>query len=366
MTKRVTVLDVAERAGVSHTSVSMALRGSPRVSEEKRRRILNIVREMNYQPSAAAQLLRANRTRQVGVIVAAHSRSVLFDHDFAGPLVGHIIERCARHDLRYAIEAHHHDAEGVPHQIGSGLVDGSLLVGDVGDDLRQRLSDMKTYPWVSIGEPGEFCVLADARAGAYEATARLARLGHRRIAYGGGPRRYAIHNDAVYGFRQAVADHQLEVREDDGWVREFRGELTAELAGENLAWARALLRQHNRPTAFFCHGETIARGVIHAATELGLTTPADLSVIGWGSPWLAERIYPRLTVVANDFAAMAEQALVLLQQQIEGSRPAQTAWHVTPMLIEGATLGPAPQGLIPNEVISTFPHAPASAGGRVS
>ena len=345
MAKRTTVFDVAKRAGVSHTAVSMALRGSKEIGEEAKQRILKIVDEMDYYPRAAAQLLRSSKSEQLGIIVAASDVASALVGDFTGPILGHLVEICGLRNRKYVIEVCRQDNEPrSPYQVRSGLVDGSILIGDVGDALRQQLGARKGYAWVSVGEPAKYCVLVDAEKGAYEATRRLVELGHRAVAYVGGPQRYAVHRMALTGFRRAAGECDLRLEEGLQWVQTFANPILDRSSTlETVQWARAVLSRERRPTAVLCHGETLARSLIHAAAERGLRVPHDLSVISWGSSWGAAINYPCLTTVANDLTAMSQRALDMLERQIGGKPVAEKVCWIAPRLVEGDTLGPVPK-----------------------
>lgn len=337
---RITMQDIAREVGVSHTAVSKALRGASDIGPELTDRIRKLARKNNYYPRAAAQLLRGGKTNQIGLVVAAGGTSSLFEGDFLGPLLGHIISDCGERHLRYMFEVCRHDMPFKPtHLIHSGLVDGALLVGDVGDQERAWLDTNEgVFPWVSIAEPARFCVLVDGHAGAYQAARRIGELGHRRVAYAGGPTRYAIHRTSLAGFRQAVQDFGLHVPEDRQRVQQFGQQLTREANLVNAAWAKQILSQPDRPTAVICHGDTIARSVIYAAMEMGLSVPRDLSIVSWGSPWIAHRYLPALTTISVDYAEMAKRGMDMLEQRIDGLEIEQPEQRVTPHLVDGDTL----------------------------
>ncbi|MGH7214801.1 MAG: LacI family DNA-binding transcriptional regulator [Tepidisphaeraceae bacterium] len=353
----VSVTDIARRVGVAQSTVSAALHGRGRVGRECRDRILATAKALGYEPRVAAQLLRALRTGQLGVIVAATDAPHAFLDEIPRLVVGHFVQACLQKDYRYMIDFHHHaKAAGhftPPRLVTAKLVDGTILVGDVGEELRQWLHHRQTHPWVSIEEPADHCVLSAAESGVDEAVRMLAGLGHRVFAYAGGPERYSQHRLGYQGFRQAV--RELGFR---GEVVAFPGGLTAERAREVLAWARALMSRsiggdNPRPTAFVCHGESISRAVVHAATERGLSVPGDLSVTSYGSVGEATRRYPHLTTIENDYTEMTGIAMQMLWKQIAGEAvPTPCVW-VKPRLVPGETTGPAP---IPGDTAKENPR----------
>jgi LacI family transcriptional regulator len=340
---RVTAKDIARVAGVSQATVSMALRGSSEISETRIAEIRNIANQMNYHPRAAAQLLRCKRSGQLGVLVAAPDAVHAFSRGFTGPLLGSFVDICAQKDVRYVIEFHAHDSapSNPPYQITSGLVDGSVVIGDVGEPLRQFLADSyASYPYVSIDEPSRFCVLADSRRGVAEIVEHLVDLGHRRLAYAVGPQRYFTHHEGFLGWQDSIRRNDLSIPENRvlffGSVASDKG-----IAANNATdWTRGLLRQSDRPTAIVCHDMVIARAVIHLATEMGLNVPRDLSVTSWGWHLTAQEQIPPLSTMELDYRLMMERGFELLNRLIEKDAITESKIVVALKYVEGATVAP--------------------------
>lgn len=337
----VTVVDIARKAGVCQATVSAALHGRGRVGAVRRQQIQAIARELGYEPRPAAQLLRASRTDQLGLILAASNCDSAFVGEMPRLVLAQFVQHCMRRGLRYVIDFHHHSMDEAslefvpPHPIAGRMVDGSVLVGDVGDALRQWLHARGTHPWVSIEEPADYCVLSAADDGVAAAVRMLLELGHRRLAYCGGPQRYSQQQLGLQAFKSTVIGLAPA-------IQEFPPDLTAENIAAVHQWGRDVLRRSRRPTALVCHGECLARAVIYAAAELGLDVPRDLSVVSYGSVAEAERRYPRLTTIENDYAEITLQAMSLLELQLSKQPIDRPRRRVTPRLIPGNTVAAAP------------------------
>ena len=343
---RVTAGDIAQAAGVSQATVSLALRGSAEISSRRIAQIRRLAKKMNYHPRAAAQLLRARRAGQIGALVASSDAVHAFSTGFAGPLLGSLVDVCAQQDLRYMIEFHHPEDQSAnptpPYQVTSGLTDGSVLIGDVGEPLRQLMArEHPQHPAVSIDEPSQYCVLADSRQGVTRIVQSLVEMGHRRLAYACGPQQYYTHHEGFRGWTDAVDQAGLNVPEDRHMI--FGG---SEAHGieviEAVEWARRLLKQPDRPTAFVCHDMVIARAVVHVATECGLAIPRDLSVTSWGWHLTAQQQYPALSTMELDYRAMVEQGVELLNHLIAQSSLTRSKVVIAPRYVEGATVAPPP------------------------
>ena len=344
LTQRVTLKDLARQAGVSHTAVSQALRGRGDLRPELAARIRQLAEAAHYAPRLAAQHLRAGRTGQVGIVMAMPDARAAFGAPSLSSLLGAVVWECDRAGRRYVLEFTPRDASAAfvpPSQVTGQTVDGTILIGDTGDHLRDWLSARRGFPWISIEEPAPHCVAGRMDAGIEAAVRRLHAGGHRRIAYAGGPQIYLTHRLGLQGYRRACRRHAL--RAPAAWQRLFAGNDDAEQVGASHAWATALLAAASRPTAFVCHGDVLARNVILAACERGLRVPADLSVVSCGPVTIAHHYHPRLATIELDYGAMAGQAMAVWQDLVEERAVPRACRWVAPRLIEGDTLGHAPR-----------------------
>ncbi|MEX0777666.1 MAG: substrate-binding domain-containing protein [Phycisphaeraceae bacterium] len=343
------VLNGAPGTGKTHLAIALGRR----VGDACRQRVLTLAREMGYEPRLAAQLLRAKRTGQIGLVMAATDSVQAFAGEMSRLVLGHFVRYCTANRLGYSIEFHHHEQDEPPEapesgqftppqQVTARMVDGLLLVGDVGEPLRQFLAGRTGFPWVSIEEPAPLCVLSASDVTMGEAVRLLAGLGHRRLAYAGGPQRYTQQRLGLEGFNATTKAMGLQTQ-----VQLFPGRLNAateaHTATAAVAWAQTLIQADDRPTAFVCHGEVLARAVIHAITERGLRVPRDVSVVSYGSAFEAARRYPRLATIENDYATIADQAMEMLRLRIAGQPVHEPTRRIKPRLIPGDTVAPAPE-----------------------
>lgn len=311
-----TIKDIAVAAGVTHQAVSIALSDRPGVSVKRRQQIRDLAREMGYYPHAASQMLnRAGRgTGQWGLLVATTPRNVL-PNSGMGIAVNAFAQYCCDHDQRYVVEYYPAEkAEGEfqpPHQVAGRLVDGSLVIGDVGDRLRQWLDDQAPFPWVSMLEPARFCVISAEHRTLYAVLSELVQMGHRRIACPSGEVKHLTHRLRLAAYRHAVRHFGLKI--PASWQAYLVDDST-----ERYRWAHQLLEAKNRPTAVVCSGDAMARTLILVAAELGMRVPRDLSVVVYSSPAEGSAGYPQLEGIHTNFLALTETAVDLLKQRING------------------------------------------------
>lgn len=354
--KRPTIYDVAQRAGVSKSLVSLVLRGSPRVSDEKREAVLAAVAELDYTPSRLAAGLAGTRTRSIGVLV-----DELENLWFAPALEGlRQALGSGGYSLTIADAAlNAHVGQGPLEVFGSLRVDGVVLAGEVDDAAVARLQ----VPAVVLGTralraPGAPVVTSDERLGGRLATAHLADLGHRDIVCVSAPGASAGAREAGYlaemrerGLEPRIvrADRTSEAaaravveREIFGGPSRGRGAGStgalrdAEPRGAELRRADprrteprgagpsgtdscdADARTAGPPTAVFAVNDPMAVGVIGAAMRRGLAVPDDLSVVGYDDSPLAAYELVSLTTVSGDPRELGEAAGNALVALIEG------------------------------------------------
>ncbi|MET8610496.1 LacI family DNA-binding transcriptional regulator [Streptomyces misionensis] len=281
-----TIRDVAERAGVSKSLVSLVLRDSGPVRPEKREAVLRAVRELGYRPNAAARSLSEQRTRTIGVLLDDLRNPWFVDLlDGLNPPLHAAGLRMLLADARLNRRLGHDLAEPF---LDLG-VDGLVVVGTVPDAgalgaLAHRM------PMVVAGarEPqpdGVDVIAGDDERGARLATEHLLDLGHRRIAHLAG-------HGAVGELRRRGFEAAMRARGAEPLVEP--GDLTEE--GGYRGTVR-LLHRPQRPTALFAVNDMASVGALSAAEELGLKVPRDLSVAGYDNTSISRLRHVWLTTV---------------------------------------------------------------------
>lgn len=333
MRKTPTIYDVAERAGVSKSLVSLVLRGSPRVSEEKREAVLAAVAELDYTPSRLAAGLAGTRTRSIGVIIDEFENLW-----FATALAG--LRSALGEDgysLSVADTALNSHLSLDPIDVFRSLrVDGIVLAGETSADAAQRLA----VPAVVLGirsalEPAVPVVASDETAGGRLAAAHLAELGHRSIACVSAPGPSAAAREA--GYRAEMAERGLEpvvLRADQTSEAAARRALAGALGSAGRDVREGSLASAEPPfTAVFAVNDPMAVGVIGALRERGLQVPRDVSVVGYDDSPLAAYELVSLTSVSGDTAELGEAAGRTLLALLDGERDPSPAQLFAPRLV---------------------------------
>ena len=320
---RVTLRDVAERAGVSPMTVSNVINGNrARVSPETIDRVRRIAAELGYVPSASARSLSARSSRLIGLLVPAADQDSLMISPHNVAMVGQIereLRRFGYHLLLRGIADQREAAEA----LRSWSLDGAILLGFLDEEI-DRLTD-ETVGDVHVlaidsyaGNPLTTGPRSDDFTGARLATRHLLDLGHRRIVFAGPAfTGVGVVHERFEGYRQAHADVGVAC---DGSLIETVN--TTHADGRELGLA--LLDRHPAATAVFATADILAIGIMRGLTESGARVPDDVSVVGFDDLDLCEYVLPRLTTVAQDITAKATTAVRMLIESIERSaRPGE-------------------------------------------
>ena len=350
----VTLKDIAQQAGVSHTAVSAALHDTGRISDEKRKQILAVARKMNYQPSMAAQMLRSKRTGHLGLIICGTESADCMDSGFFGPIISNFIGACEQRDTRYRIEfvnqnAYQDDGFIPPATFAGGMVDGALVAGYYEQPFAHWLNHENKRAWVGIGEPAKYFVKDDSYKNTYMALQHLAAIGHKRIALLHGDVSFRSNEEGVLGFEQGCKDFHLQVLPQ--WVQYIPVMPRRIGIQQTAAWAKQHLSKTNRPTAVICKGMGLARAVVSVAQQLRLDVPGQLSVLGAGTQAESERSYPCMAFVQPNYQVIVEQGLFMLEQLLAGRKVQSTQQLVPANMIWNDTVAPPPLPEVAPEVV---------------
>ncbi|NDJ60545.1 MAG: LacI family transcriptional regulator [Chloroflexi bacterium] len=332
--KRVTSRMVAERAGVSRTTVSFVLNNvaHANITTATRNRVLSAARDLGYVPDVAAQALVSGRSNNIGLITVAASDQVFLDPHIPNIMTG-LFEIARARGFRLLVEHidHPDDTETVINLLRSKSIAGAVINWINAEKLLAALSPREEYPIVIInGAPldGLYTVSADQTGGVRQALDHLYERGQRRIACIA----YSTPDDsptvrerlAIY--RAFLAQHHLPFC--DGYIQ--YGEYSVESG--RLAM-QALLNVEPRPTAVFTFNDTMGFGALHAVRNAGLRVPDDVAIVGFDDNRLSRWMLPALSSVHVPEIAQGYLAGEQLMRLIHGETPAERHIRLETQLI---------------------------------
>lgn len=328
-----TIRDVADRAGVSKSLVSLVLRGSDQVRPEKREAVLRAVRELGYRPNAAARSLSEQRTRTVGVLLN-DLRNPWFVDMLDG--LNSLLHDNGLHMLLADARLNRRAGQDPAGPLLDLRVDGLVVVGTLPDPAALGAVAAR-IPVVVAGArepvpPRVDVVAGDDEHGARLVAEHLIGLGHRRIAHIAGYG--AVGELRRRSFEAAMREHGLA---DEAVVEP--SDMTEE--GGYRTTVR-LLSRPERPTAVFAVNDIAAIGALSAAAELGLRVPRDVSVVGYDNTSIARLRHVWLTTVDNTSHEVGRRAARCLLERLEGAGGEGRVQLATPALeIRGSMAPPA-------------------------
>jgi DNA-binding LacI/PurR family transcriptional regulator len=333
--------DIAKAAGVSQSTVSRVLNDTPTsvpIAADTRQRVQEVAKRLGYRPNPLARGLRGARTMLLGVIV----------REITDPFFSMAIEALSTEALTRGYNvvlgsAHSKADEAIALKavLETRHCDAIVLLGDMRDEPK-FLEDLRASQtpiialWHGTELEGVPTVNIDNRAGMVAAIDHLIDLGHRRIAFIGG-RPLGDIRERRTAFYEHLEESGIAVDE------EYVQNVINDPAGGDAA-LRTLVALDSPPTAVVCSTDHLATGVLHAAADLGLAVPRDLSVVGFDDIPMASFTVPSLTTVhmpVDEMTALA--ARLAMDEPEDGASGGVESFVVTPSLVVRESTGEAPR-----------------------
>ncbi|MCX4765631.1 LacI family transcriptional regulator [Streptomyces sp. NBC_01275] len=336
---RVTIKDVAARAGVSKGAVSLAFNRKPGLSEATRDRIFAAARELGWEPNLTARSLSSSRVDVVGLAICRPARMLglePFYMEFVSGVESVLTEHSCSLLLRLVKNLD--DEVGIQESWWRGRqVGGSILVDFREDDPRVAATERLGMPVVAVGHPsltGSLTsVWTDDATAVTEAVRYLAALGHRRIARVGGAAALGHTAIRTAAFDQAARSLGLA----GAWqvATDYSGE-----AGARATRSMLTASPPDRPTAIVYDNDIMAVAGLAVAAEMGLHVPQDVSLLAWDDSQLCRLTHPTLSAMSHDVHGFGAEAARTLFGVIMGSGPGSHPVPTPSLTPRGSTAPP--------------------------
>lgn len=315
--KKATIKDVAAAAGVSHQTVSRVINNRPDVAEETRRRVWQVIEELNYQPSAIARSLIRQRSLTLGVVTAGLK--------YVGPsrTLSGITEQAEEMGYTLLLKElpsfQANDVQPILNSLLARQVDGIIWavpeLGSNRDWLQHRSADLSVptifltmEPW-----PDLFVVSVDNYSGGRAATEHLLQQGYRHVGHISGPMEWWEARQRKAGWQDALLEAGMHVA-GNHWTT---GNWSA-ASGEQAI--RQLLENYPGVDAVFVANDQMALGVLQVACRLGIRVPQDLALVGFDGIPETAYYWPPLTTVYQDLRELGCTAVRELIRTLETSQ----------------------------------------------
>lgn len=316
---KLTVGNIAKELGISKTTVSRALSGKGRVSQETRDRVAAYVAEAGYRPAVSENRLEHRQTNNLALVIPPHF--VQLDLPFLRKSMGGICRMAAQRGydilLCYADGQH---TEQLERQLAAGKVDGVILSRTLLSDPCLDLVRRHGIPFVALGrlnDPAALQVDHDNVGASRELTRLLLQMGICRIAYLGNREGYTVNMDRIEGYRQALAEYGLAVESDMVYSNVNSDESRVDAL-------EAALEQ--KPECLLCGDDNLAFELLKDLQQRGIAVPGQLKLASLYDSEILQNNSPSITAAQFDAAALGTAACRLLLDSLAGKEvvPRQT------------------------------------------
>lgn len=330
-----TILDVAQLAGVSPSTVSRYLNGSGRVSGKSQAAIREAMEKLGYRPDTTARAMRTGRTYSIVVLVP----------DMANPYFVEIANAVERYvaPQGYSVIVCNTDEDPdrertLIEAVVSRNVDGLIIIPS-NRTAANIVSLAQDVPVVVLDRPQAadlvFTVAGDNLSGGKLAATHLLELGHRSIAFLSGPPTIPTHGERYRGFREALDSYGVAMNPGLFWAAE------ASVKGGEEGVDRALSQGAGEFTAIVASSDLLAIGAMRALRARGINVPEDVSVVGYDNIALSEYVFPSLTTIDQSKQEMGRLAAEMLLAHLESQTPLPaSATLLPPRLVVRSTSCP--------------------------
>jgi DNA-binding LacI/PurR family transcriptional regulator len=308
----VTIKDIAKVAGVSHTTVSRALKGHHSIGAETTARIRQLAKEMGYIPSAVAQSLLSHRTQTIGMVITTTA------DPFSVQIVGGVEQIAQMAGYSVFLSSSHNNSEremAVVETFQRRRVDAIIVTSSRVGSLYSSRLDQIQIPIVLINNQEEgdylYSVAVDDIHAAQMAVEHLIALRHRRIGYIGAPNRPKSNRRRLDCYQTALEQAGITPEAELVFSTIAKSDLKqGQRALELLIAAKA--------TAVFCYNDIIAIGLLMACRQQNIAVPQELSVVGFDDIEPALYVTPPLTTVCQPRLKLGQLAMTMVLDLLEG------------------------------------------------
>jgi LacI family transcriptional regulator len=334
----VTQQDIANRLGVSVSTVSRALGGYTDIAPSTRQRVLQAAQEMGYRPNVIARMLQKQCTDTIGFIIPTHGPR--FSDPFFSELLAGIGNTAVERDYDLLVSTRPpntpEEMQTYERFVEGRRVDGMLVVRTRKQDTRISYLLERQFPFVAFGRAdldADFPYLdVDGKAGMRRLTQHLIDLGHRRIGYISAPLDLMFASHRLQGYKEALNSNDIPFDE----MIVIVGALT-ERSGH--AAGSDLLARDDPPSAIIACNDLMGLGVVSAAQGLGLTVGRDVAVAGFDDVPLSEHAHPPLTTVRQPIYEIGQRTCEMLIHLLQNEKLEKSHVILQPELVVRESCG---------------------------
>lgn len=335
--KRITIRDIAEKAGVSVSTVSLVLNNKGYVSSETRKKIEQIIEDYDYIPSVHGKNLARRYSNLIGAVISDvhfYPQEKFYTQLFLSMVInaqkmGKNVLLSIEHPENYNTKA---ENIVLPEFIRDRSVDGVIVIGDIPEvfisELIKRKIPTVLANYYSIKFKDILCITVDNKWGGYLATNHLVSLGHKKICFLGCMMTHPSLRDRLEGYKEALRDNDIEV--DDKYIF-----TSTDISPFEYGYQMGMYFIENKinATAIFAITDLIAMGCIKALKNHGVKIPDDVAIVGYDDINVSAISDPKLTTIRNPKERVGERAIEKIVDMVynENFAPAYLEHVVLPV-----------------------------------
>lgn len=313
-----TIKDVAKKAGVSTATVSLVVHDHKRISPETRKKVLKVIKQLNYYPSRSARGLVSKKTGNIGFILTEDHflktepfyTRIFLGTEFATRETNYYV-------LLTTVNSDYTNGEPLPRFLEEKSVDGIIIAGKVPHLLIERIKQIG-IPFVFVDyhpTSGAYpAVMIDNIKGGVLATKHLIDQGHRKIGFVGGDLNHPSISDRLYGYRKALNQASIDVNESYISIEEQN---TTKQTGYSAA--EKLFNSSPDITAVFACNDAMALGVLQYLKEHSYKVPEDVSLIGFDDVESDVLVEPTISTIKVPKIELGVEAMKLIVSVVENN-----------------------------------------------
>ncbi|QQK09009.1 LacI family DNA-binding transcriptional regulator [Miniphocaeibacter halophilus] len=318
MKKKVTIQDVANKAGVSKSTVSHVMNNTAKISKETRTIVEKAIKELKYRPNRVASSLRTAKSDSVGLIVPDLS------NEYYANVIKGVSDIALKENYSIMISNTEYNEVSEKKAINNFLennIDGIIFIG--GNPDRQKLTSIRenNIPVVVIDVTIEdldvSSIVSDDINSMKKCVNYLVEKGHKKIGFVAEFLNLSNVENRYLGYRLGLEINKISF--DENWLFIEESLKTEKLINSYL-YMKKILKDHNiedLPTAFICTSDLVALGFIRAIKEAGFTIAKDFSIIGYDDISISDFSEPRLSTIRQNKYEIGKKAMELIKEKIE-------------------------------------------------
>lgn len=297
ISKKMTIKDIAEIAGVSKSTVSRVIDGNPRISEDTRKRVFEIINKYGYNPNAAARNLARQKTYAVGIVMP-HGESDIYCTTFFQELLKGIGSTVTEYNYDVLITTGNpSEGEAINRLISTSKVDGIILLRSSVDDENIKLLIEHKFPFVLIGTCLEtkdiYSVDNDNVRASYDLTNHMIETGKKRIAFIGGNENAVFTVMRLEGYKKSLSENGITINQSYIKVGQFMEEYGYDSMKELMAYEMP-------PDAVIVMDDNMCMGAMRYLRETKVRIPDDIAVACFNDSVYTRYSRPSITAVTVD------------------------------------------------------------------